>query len=312
MRASKNILRALFVLVALACGIVVAGCDDVIDDPTFRTWCGDQLCSWKLESGSIRRAATWHPKDYGVELVDTPTAISQETSNSPRCLELTTIANVAPEAQVTVGLDFNRDGTIDHQLPLAATGFREAKLQVTAPLKYEGIRFVITKKGAGTAILAQMRVRGVAGCTAPPVEMENLPLGTPCSLQGGGDECVSGVCCDGICSECCQESPVGEQLPNDGGILRNTPVACPDEGKCERASNDLRGFFLPSAPLQCDPGKGKKGAKAECVVGADCASGVCEGAVLRSSSSSQGVSCPADFDGGPSCNVSMVRGGTCR
>src|SRR5687768_13249661 len=99
-------------LAVVSGGLLVAGCDDVLEDPTFRMWCGESLCSWKLESGSVRRAPTWHKKDHGVELVDTPTAISQETTKTPKCLEFTTIADVEPGAQVTIGVDFNRDGTI--------------------------------------------------------------------------------------------------------------------------------------------------------------------------------------------------------
>src|SRR5688572_27790724 len=105
----------LFALLLSMLGVLIAGCDDVVDDPTFRMWCGESLCSWKLEAGSIRRAPTWHKKDHGVEFEATPTIISQDTTKSPKCLEFTTIADVEPGAQMTIGVDFNRDGTIEEE-----------------------------------------------------------------------------------------------------------------------------------------------------------------------------------------------------
>ncbi|MGB5286703.1 MAG: hypothetical protein WBN29_19505 [Polyangiales bacterium] len=31
---------------------------DVIDDPGFQFWCGEELCEWDLEEGEIRKVAT--------------------------------------------------------------------------------------------------------------------------------------------------------------------------------------------------------------------------------------------------------------
>jgi hypothetical protein len=319
MRTSRRFI--VLVLMTLFCGLMAVGCDDLVADPNFHTWCGDQLCSWKLESGQIRKAPTWHRKDYGVELMDSTdatrvTALSQETDNSPRCLEFTTIADVTPEAQVFIGLDFNRDGTVDYEQPIAATGFREQKTQVTAPLRYYGIRFVITKKGTGRAVLAQMQVKGVSGCTAAPFVPKPQPLGLACSLGNNGDECSSGICCDGLCSECCEASSIGEKLP-DGGTAHNEAAACAAGGECKMRVQGVRGFLQYSVPRQCDPGKGKHTAGSECLVGDDCASGVCEGAewkaATKSTSTTPGADCPvpaAYTD--ESCNVSFVRGGRCR
>ena len=42
------------------------GCGtQVIKDPGFDLWCGDSLCTWKLVTGEIRKAPTWHDKDAG-------------------------------------------------------------------------------------------------------------------------------------------------------------------------------------------------------------------------------------------------------
>jgi hypothetical protein len=53
--------RFFVVSLALLCaGVFVVGCDDVVKDATFRMWCGENLCEWTTEAGSIRRAPTWH------------------------------------------------------------------------------------------------------------------------------------------------------------------------------------------------------------------------------------------------------------
>lgn len=287
--------------------LLVAGCDDVVKDATFREWCGDTLCAWKLEAGSIRKAATWHKNDHGVELVETPTAISQTTDKAPKCLTFTTIADVEPSAQVTIGLDFNRDGTIDVEQPIAATGFREAKTQVTAPTYYEGVRFVITKKGVGRAVLAQIRVQSGEKCTAPPVVLRDLPIGSPCSEAEGATVCRSGICCSNLCADCCVGRPGGGNAKCEN-----------DAATCESVNApNIRGFFQPALPAQCAPGEGLAPADAECLDDADCASGVCDGAELRSfrAGGDGGVEeCAHDFPdaGGQGCAFYFARGGRCR
>jgi hypothetical protein len=307
-------------LVVLACAVLSAGCDDIIVDPNFHTWCGDQLCSWKLESGQIRRAPTWHPKDYGVELLDSTdashvTAISQISKFSPQCFEFSTVADVAPEAQVTIGVDFNNDGTIDFEQPIAAIGFREQKTQVTAPLDYAGLRFVITKKGAGRAVLAQMDVQSSTSCTAKPVELKGQSLGSSCAFSGS--VCLSGICCDGVCAECCV-SPTPPR-DADGGLL--DPVwACPNDGTCQprveqpNLATELLGQDGPHRlPRQCDPGRRLHPAGAECLLDDDCASGVCDGEAWVVTNFADTGACPfPPTKNDPYCLLSSVHPGRCR
>ncbi len=294
--------------------VVFAGCDDVVKDATFRMWCGEGLCAWTTEAGSIRRAPTWHKKDYGVELVSVPTVISQTvTDKTPKCLEFSTIADVETKAQVSIGLDFNADGTIDYEQPIAATGWRETKTLVTAPLRYDGIRFVIAKKGEGRAVLAQMRVQSRTECSGPPVVLENLPLGSPCAVGGDGAECVSGICCVGLCAECCAQT-------NDAGDIWNVIEPCAEGGACDRRDvlNVDRSLF-PTVPLQCDPGGATHPPGSECLADDDCASGACEGAVSFARRAAPGgdggwEACDGGFpDAGQSdCVFGRVRGGRCR
>ena len=73
--------RALYLIlpIALLASPLSGGCDDDVEDPSFQAWCGDTLCAWDLEAGRIARVGTWHPSDYGVELLETPTILSQVT-----------------------------------------------------------------------------------------------------------------------------------------------------------------------------------------------------------------------------------------
>ena len=306
MRTSRRLV--IFLVMTLLCGIFATGCDDILSDPNFHTWCGDQLCSWKLDSGQIRRAPTWHPKDYGVELLDSTdathiTAISQIVDKTPTCLEFTTVADVAAEAQVSIGVDFDNDGTFEYEQPIAATGFTAQKTQITAPLTYTNIRFVIMKKGSGRAVLAQMDVRSKTDCTAPPVALKPQVQGTTCGAAGHGIECISRICCDGMCAECCAKGgPQGKD--EDGGVLPDPTDTCSDGAKC--------GTLGRGVPRQCDPGTAKRPAHIECLLNEDCASGVCTGAVWEIHNEAVGGGpCPPPPGQGKDCRVS-VRAGVCR
>jgi hypothetical protein len=299
--------RHLVIGALVSSGALLAGCDDLINDATFKAWCGDKLCNWTLESGSVRKAPTWHPNDYGVELVDTPTAISQSTDQSAQCITFTTVADIDPSAQVYIGLDFNRDGTIDYETAIAATGFHEAKTQVTPPAFYDGVRFVITKKGTGHAVLAEIRAKSDGTCGGAPLVLHDQALGTPCA---SGDACRSHVCCAAICAECCTGgAPAAE-------------VACPNGEACStRVEHSLRGGgdgLLPAMPMQCNPAGHDRPSGTECVADDDCASGACDGERVDGFTVDGGLAActppinPGQPDGGSDCIVSLVHGGRCR
>jgi hypothetical protein len=297
-----------FVLVTLTAGALATGCDDIVTDPNFHTWCGDQLCSWKLDSGKIQRAPTWNPKDYGVELLDSTdathvTAISQVSDTTAKCLEFSAVADVAPEAQVSIGLDFNDDGSVDRDQTIASVGFTVQTFQVTAPLAYDHVRIIIAKKGTGRAVLAQMDVKSVTNCTAAPVVPRAEHIGTKCSAENGGDECTSGVCCQGLCAECCRAAPSG--FPT-----------CAGNGTCSAriVPNTVGdGVSSQAIPMQCDPGKGKHAGGTECLVGDDCTSGVCAGTVWTALDLGKNFEpCTGSFPFGPTCSITSVRAGRCQ
>jgi hypothetical protein len=317
-----TLLRSLsFSLVALGVGIVVAACDEeLLDDATFRLWCGDALCAWKLESGHVRKAPTWHENDFGIELVDTPTVISQELKKSARCLVFTTMADVAPSAQVTVGIDFTGDGVVDYEQPIAATGFREVTTQVTAPRSTVLPRLYVGKRGSGRAVLAQLRLRVGNDCSAPTLRLRDRPLGSPCTL-GSPSECSSGVCCEGICAECCVK-PDGLDLTDDGGAGTPPEVRCRDIATCTRRRVPEADSPFAVAPLQCNPGRRLRASGAVCLADDDCASGECVGASSLAverpfpfQELPDGGVCPgAEFPdaGGQRCEFTALSEGRCR
>ena len=321
-------LRHTFVLllVSVSSALFVAGCDGLVADPNFHTWCGDQLCSWKLESGHIQKAATWHPKDFGVELLDSDdrshiTAISQLVDGSPKCLEFSVIADVAAEAQVSVSVDFDADGTVEYDQPIAALGFHEQKAQITAPVGYVGMKIAITKKGSGRAVLAQMDIKEATNCTAQPRQLLPQIIGTTCSPYGNGaTTCLSGICCEGVCAECCLIPHLPPAPSYEDGGVAPEPNTCSGGARCGRLPllsfgrlprNEI-GVGPNVIPHQCDPGERKRPTGSECLVAEDCTSNVCEGATWTVISATRGGSCPTPPEKSPDCYVSSVHGGRCK
>lgn len=93
-------------------------------------------------------------------------------------------------------------------------------------------------------------------------------LGERCS---GGLECATGVCCGGVCSECCDGAPCA-----DGS-------ACTDTGSTD----------LVRRPRQCGGGRA---AGAACFAGRDCSSGRCTGSARLGMCPGDGRRCEAPED----------------
>lgn len=276
-------------------GLVTLGGDcegDIVQDPTFRDWCGDSLCAWTLDAGQIAPAPTWNQNDLGVSFVQQGTKISQATTeSSATCILFTSVADLDPSADLVLGVDFNSDGSFEYWNALGATRWEQVQTEITAPAAYQGITFVLQKKGTGTAILAEMRVQSSSDCTAPPVTIDagSLQLGEKCAENS---DCASGICTgvsgDLLCSQCSPTAP------------------CADTVACV-----ARSVFLPS---QCGPGLGLGATGAPCLDGTDCASGSCEGATPVPLTDEAGT-CELDAalgDADPSnCEWYGARGGTC-
>jgi hypothetical protein len=279
-------------------GSIGADCNgDIVQDPTFRDWCGASLCSWNTVKGQVHRVATWNENDFGVAFDDS-TEIAQATQehSDTRCILFTSVADLDPAADVTISADFNSDGSVEYSAPLASTRWKEVQVEITAPAAYDGITFAITKNGTGTAILAEMRIQAKTGCTAPPPEVKNLALGEACS---DSTQCGPGLVCDDAFSL------VGSSLTNIGKgscAQCDTQTPCPNGQQCtlppfEMPTTALQTKALQLSAPQCDPGKRRGASGVPCIAGADCASGMCTGAV------------PVPLTGDP--DHAPLDGGTC-
>jgi hypothetical protein len=261
----------------LRCAVAVAGamcmapgCNgDVLNDSTFRLWCGATLCDWQLDTGHVNRVPTWHPDDYGVELGDAPTQISQVTGEGSDCMEFSAVADVEDTARVTVEVDYNLDGLADTSVPIAQTGWRPTKALIYGPTYAQRLRFIVRKDGPGRAVLAEIRLQRVTTCTGDRVQTLALDVGDPCGID---EQCATGICCGGVdrvCSTCCSF------LPNR---------ACPSGQSCGLADVPPAASASTLRPELCDPGLGHAKKDDACFSNADCASNACAGVTYATAS----------------------------
>jgi len=182
-----------------------SSCDPIITNNGFDLWCGDQLCDWDMEAGSIRRVPTWHEADRGIELAPGKVAFSQYSdisAHNSRCIRFDIVANIEGAAELTLEADYFDDGTVDFERSIPGTDWEPSSYLIALPPNYAGIRFRIDKDGVDTAVIAQLQAEESEDCRDLPDELVRAPLGAPC---GSDEECVSGYCSDsffGVCSEC--------------------------------------------------------------------------------------------------------------
>lgn len=271
--------RTLLVLMILTTPVLRGdGCGEPLTrNSAFDLWCEGQLCGWEVEEGTVTQAPTWHRADYGVGLNDDHVRFSQKLNRAPRCLQFSALADVPPDATVTVGLDFFDDGTVDYTFPIAGPAWTRSVAQLTPPRWYEGLRLIVEKTGPGQVVLAELSLENelVDACTGPPIEVQGATPGTPCSVDA---TCAGGGHCG----------------PSDARGLGTRPVLscgtcisdadCTGGAVCGLTADSER---LPYATCQV-PGLDPLGEA--CSAGAECASGVCCGGA-----------CSTCCEGGPGC-----------
>lgn len=161
-------MRSRFLVAATVAWVTLTGfsCElDVVEDPGFQFWCGDQLCEWRLAVGEIERVPTWHDHDYAVELVGAPVHLEQRFASSVSgCVLVELIADVEPDAAVTIAIDEDGDLRPEWVAEVDRTGFRrmswQIEIDVTGP-NTAGIpvgHTIIRKDAEGRAVLSQLRI----------------------------------------------------------------------------------------------------------------------------------------------------------
>ncbi len=142
---------------------------DVLHDPGFDIWCGDELCSWDLEKGDVRKVSTWHDGDPGVDLIGDEVAISQLSLYEPvQCLRFSLVADVSEDASVTLEMDLDDDGTVEYARAIPTSRWAELVYLVELG-SHDDIRFRLRKTGGGHAVLAQIRAVDNPECGGEPV-----------------------------------------------------------------------------------------------------------------------------------------------
>ena len=249
-------------------------CNDVLRDPGFDLWCGNQLCAWELESGQLEQAPTWHTSDTGVSMVGDDVAISQFVDrNDIRCLRFELIADIEENAEVTLELDLFNDGVVEHEQRIPTSNWQELSYMLQMPYQFEGILFRLRKRGGGRAVLAEIAAMSEGSCAdAPQVASETG------SLCFADDECMSETCAPsgignlGVCSVC-----AGDE-------------ACAPDEVCGLKEPDLP-RLLPYR--DCQPAA-QKSLGQRCALDSECATGFCEESVC--SACREDTDCPGEVN----------------
>lgn len=173
-------------------GVLASGCP-LDDDPGFDDWCGDRLCRWEVDQGSIQKAPTWHERDLGVELVGADVVLRQiDAVDSVACLEFKVMADIDPAASVFLEMDFQSDGTTDYRERIPSASWKPLSFLVSAPTWYQGVTLTIRKESEGRAVLARLEMSSATGCTGAPIPLQDRPAGAWCETTS---QCASGLSC---------------------------------------------------------------------------------------------------------------------
>jgi hypothetical protein len=283
MRKSSSISLLLGVVAASQLG--ATDCGEVISDPGFDLWCGEQLCSWKIARGEVDQVPTWHAGDDGVELLGTDAAIYQlapVTSADGACLDFELLADVDVGVDLRFQVDVFGDGSIELDEQIPSADWRPLSYRFHIDGAYQGVKFWIVKNTAGHAVVAQLQARICEDPAAPGTTISGLPA--PAGARCG----VAADCATGIC-----ESIGGPFPPPETCGACEIGSACPEAG-------DVCGLALPAAytlttSTACVPTASKQLGEL-CAVNPECADGLC---VFGVCSTCWDTSC----SGGESCDV---------
>ncbi|MBA3502934.1 MAG: hypothetical protein M4D80_38650 [Myxococcota bacterium] len=286
----------LTLLLLAATQLGATDCGEVLRDPGFDLWCGDQLCSWKVVRGDAKRVDTWHEGDSGVELIGLDAAISQlspVTSGDGTCIRFNFVANVESDVEASLNIDVYGDGKIEHPLAIPKSNWKPLTYTLHMGRPFTGIRFELAKKGRGRATFAN-----IAAETVPVAECEGLteiapgpaPLGARCVADA---TCESGMC----------------RLVDDPDSIFGQSLRCVACDATSCPAGDVCGVAEPISPVLLVPMRCEAAASSElgdlCATDAECATGICYGGACStcnptSAPCANGEACSLAWGFGPS------------
>jgi len=267
-RPRRTALRPLLLVLALP--LFMAGeCEaPLVRDSSFDVWCGDLLCAWELDQGTVAKAPTWNEHDYGVELVGPSTRISQLLpygSADVSCVHFDLLANIDATATVLLELDFDDDGTVDATQALSTGAWTPVQYRWVTPTYFQSLRLSIRKSGEGHVVLARIQASKASGCPGtPPVGALDRPAGATCE---SAEQCAAGAC---------RARPLASELIADPSTPRDVCSGCAADADC--GAGALCGLAWTPAFVEPYPACVAPPALAlgqRCLAAAECATGVC-------------------------------------
>lgn len=288
---------SILLVVAAASQVGATDCGQITRDQGFDLWCGETLCSWKLERGRIARVGTWHEDDAGVSMIGDDVAFEQMTpvnSNDTSCIRFELISNISEAAEVRLNVDVFGDGTIDYSERIPSSNWKPVSFLIPIGAPYDGVRFEVTKRGSGKAVVAQLQAEVAKAGTCnglTPIVPTPAPNGATCVVDSN---CASGMCRN-------------VSLPGTTFGVARACVACdPGAGESACSGGQVCGLGVPLTsallvPVVCvAPGGDALGE--QCRTDAECASGTCNGFVCSTCDSS------APCTGGETCGPTNTHG----
>lgn len=168
------------------------------------------------------------------------------------------IADVELGAEVVLAIDLEGDGSVERMEQIPTAHWQPLAYAIAIAPPFDGVRFELTKRGDGRAVLAQLEARidatACAGLT-PIVSADPRPAGGHCLA---GTDCASGMCVGGVFGGICEGCPT-------------LGAAC--------GAGQVCGLAQPSAPIfafapTCVPSNARVLGE-HCGTGAECASTIC-------------------------------------
>ncbi len=250
--------------------LLMAGeCEEpLVTDSGFDLWCGEALCAWQIDAGTVTKVPTWHARDYGADLVAPGTTISQLLpygSGDVTCIHFELLADIESSANVVLELDFG-DGAAPVSQVLSSGAWVPVDYHLVTPTYFQAVRVSIRKDGVGRAVLAKIQAsKSSSACAGtPPAGATGRPLGATCEAVA---QCAGGRCA---------ARPAATELILDPGDARGVCTACAGDADCP--AGDVCGLgwspaFAEPFPACLPPPGLVLGDR--CLADGECRAGVC-------------------------------------